>query len=136
VTPTQLGNRRGNETRRKGGKHRCWRDGRSSTGGGTPSEVEGRSRSNGRKNPTWWPNRGGMVAQQRRNPTGELNRSANQTSQGRIQKSTSRKKNYYYHPEKTKTWRRERRNSGDTNARKEMPVKKGTLWWMTYMRCA
>lgn len=33
-----------------------------------------------------------MVAQQRRNPTGELNRSANQTSQGRIQKSTSRKK--------------------------------------------
>jgi hypothetical protein len=64
-----------------------------------------------------------MVAQQRRNPTGELNRSADQTSQGRIQKSTSRKKNYYPNEgaaqilsgeRKTKTWRRERRNSGDT----------------------
>ena len=87
-----------------------------------------------------------MVAQQRRNPTGELNRSANQTSQGRIQKSTSRKKNYYPNEGSPNTIRREENQDlearekklgrDNTNARKEMPVKKGTLWWMTYMRCA
>lgn len=89
-----------------------------------------------------------MVAQQRRNPTGELNRSANQTSQGRIQKSTSRKKNYYPNegsPNTNTIWREENQDlearekklgRDDTNARKEMPVQKGTLWWMTYMRCA